>query len=207
MVEFILHFRFRDFALYRKGKGNEAYKNKSYREAIDSYSKAIALDSANALLYTNRAAAELMLLQYKEAIQDCDRAISLDNNCSKAFFRKATALKGLGNLDGAIDSLTAGLVADPENSVAKQDKIALTNCKNKIAQAKDLLDRRVYTQVVSIADQVMKEIGGNNRTINMLKVKALLPLRRQEEALNLTNAMVQLFPFNASCTVIDFHNR
>lgn len=93
----------------RKGKGNEFYKGKNYQSAINSYTKAIELDSTNAALLTNRAAAALMLLQYKEAIQDCDAALVLENGNSKAFFRKATALKGLGQLTEAIATLNKGM--------------------------------------------------------------------------------------------------
>lgn len=50
-----------------------------------------------------------MLLQYKEAIQDCDAALVLENGNSKAFFRKATALKGLGQLTEAIATLNKGM--------------------------------------------------------------------------------------------------
>ncbi len=176
---------------YRKAKGNEFYKIKNYKEAIEAYSRAIALDPTNALLYTNRAAASLMTLQYKEAVQDSDQAIALDANCAKAFFRKATALKGLGNIDGAIDALTAGLTSDPTNSVALQDKTTLLNAKAKITQARDLLERRLYSQTLTIIDQIAKDIGNAHREVNTMKVKALLALKRNEEALNLTNAMVR----------------
>ena len=62
----------------------------------------------SAALLTNRAAAQLMLLNYKEAMDDCNAAILLDNTNSKAYFRKATALKGLGRLTDAIASLDKG---------------------------------------------------------------------------------------------------
>jgi tetratricopeptide (TPR) repeat protein len=60
-----------------KAAGNEHYKMKRYKAAVDSYSLAIQIDESCAALYTNRAAACLMLLQYKEAVADCDRAIKL----------------------------------------------------------------------------------------------------------------------------------
>jgi tetratricopeptide (TPR) repeat protein len=89
-------------------KGNDFYKNKNYQSAIASYTKAIELDEKNAALLTNRAAAALMLLQYKEALHDCDAALALEKDNSKAYFRKATALKGLGKLNEAIAALNKG---------------------------------------------------------------------------------------------------
>jgi tetratricopeptide (TPR) repeat protein len=180
-----VHFHF------RKQKGNDFYKNKNYSSAISAYSTAISIELGNTLLYTNRAAAYLMTLQYKEAIADCDKAISIDSTNSKAFFRKATGLKGLGNLNSAVEVLSAGLQLDPTNSVALQEKKLLEGCKNKIVQVKGNLEKRQYSAAVLTADQVIKDIGNsNNRELNLLKVKAFLALKRNEEALNLTNSMV-----------------
>ena len=100
---------------YWKNKGNNEYKSKSYPQSIISYTKAIQLiddDTDNLSIKTsllnNRAAAYLMLLQYKEAIADCDYTIKIDETVSKAYFRKATALKGLGQLEQAIQALNKG---------------------------------------------------------------------------------------------------
>jgi tetratricopeptide (TPR) repeat protein len=51
-----------------KNDGNEKYKQKRYKEAISSYSRAIELEPENTSFYLNRAAAQLMLLNYKEVI-------------------------------------------------------------------------------------------------------------------------------------------
>ena len=73
--------------------------------AIASYTTAITLDKTNPAYLTNRAAAHLMIQQYKEALADCDAALFIGGagDKSKAYFRKATALKGLGKLDAAIE--------------------------------------------------------------------------------------------------------
>ncbi len=70
------------------------------------------MDSENASLLTNRAAAYLMLSQYREALADCNAAIVIDAANSKSYFRKATALKGMGRLDEAIAAYDAGLERD-----------------------------------------------------------------------------------------------
>ena len=49
-----------------KTDGNEKYKQKKYKEAIESYSKAIDLEPDNVSFYLNRAAAQLMVLSYRE---------------------------------------------------------------------------------------------------------------------------------------------
>ena len=81
-----------------------------------------------------------MLLQYREAMMDCDRAISLDSNGnSKALFRKATALKGLGRLDEAIAALDSGLALDPKSGTALAEKQALVRATAQLSEAKSLL--------------------------------------------------------------------
>ena len=75
-------------------KGNGYYKEKNYKKAIDSYTVAIGLNSNMSSLYANRAAAQLMLLQFKQALNDCDSSIALDATVAKVHFRRATALKG-----------------------------------------------------------------------------------------------------------------
>lgn len=129
----------------RKSAGNDFYKVKNYPGAVTAYGKAIDLDPSNALLFTNRAAAHLMLMQYREASVDCDAAIKLDQTCSKAYFRKATALKGLGRLEPAIDALNKGLEHDPSSSTAFQEKASLVGAKDKMAAIRALLKRKSYT--------------------------------------------------------------
>merc|ERR1719487_1746309 len=49
-----------------------------------------------------------MLVQYKEAMEDCNMAIAISNTNTKAIFRKVTALKGLGRLDEALETVALG---------------------------------------------------------------------------------------------------
>eukprot|EP00598_Pedospumella_elongata_P016105 CAMPEP_0185011692 /NCGR_PEP_ID=MMETSP1098-20130426/97920_1 /TAXON_ID=89044 /ORGANISM="Spumella elongata, Strain CCAP 955/1" /LENGTH=495 /DNA_ID=CAMNT_0027540733 /DNA_START=470 /DNA_END=1957 /DNA_ORIENTATION=- len=176
---------------YWKTKGNEFYMAKSYQPAIAAYTKAINLDSTNAALLTNRAAASLMLLLYNEAIQDCNAALALDSSNSKAYFRKATALKGLGKLPEAIAALNKGLEFDPLSKTALADKSALLSAQEKIAEIKNLLVMKQFQMALRQIENVTKEVGGNFRDFNILKVEALLELSRPEEAYNLSNLMMR----------------
>ena len=53
-----------------KIQGNLAFAKKEYLTAIDLFTKAIDLDSLQAVYYTNRAAAYMMLKQYTQARHD-----------------------------------------------------------------------------------------------------------------------------------------
>jgi len=174
-----------------KAKGNEFYKSKNYKSAISSYTKAIELDVNSAALLTNRAAAQLMLLNYKEAMDDCNAAILLDNTNSKAYFRKATALKGLGRLTDAIASLDKGLDIDPRSATALADKASLQNAQEKIVEIRNCLDVKQFQMALVQVEALIKALGNNFREFNILKVEALLELNRPEDAYNLSNLMMK----------------
>ena len=75
-----------------KAKGNAAMGQRNFEEAIKHYSDAIALDSANHVLYSNRSAAYASLGKYEEALQDGEKTIEVKpdwvkvNNLLSHFF-------------------------------------------------------------------------------------------------------------------------
>lgn len=60
---------------------------KKYDEAIDAYTKAIALDSVNPVYYSNRAAAYASKGDHASAILDSEKAIEVDPKFVKAYSR------------------------------------------------------------------------------------------------------------------------
>jgi len=54
-----------------------------YSSAIDLYTKAIELNSNNAVYWANRAFAHTKLEEYGSAIQDASKAIEVDSRYSK----------------------------------------------------------------------------------------------------------------------------
>ena len=51
------------FSISRKAEGNDKYKSKDYRGAIEDYTRAIEI-RPDPGYYTNRAAAHMMILQF-----------------------------------------------------------------------------------------------------------------------------------------------
>lgn len=133
---------------------------------------------------------------FKEAIADCDKAINIDVTCSKAYFRKASALKSLGKFEAALESQTKGLQYDSANATALKDREALVNIKNKYQDAERNLANKQYTAALIATEGILKEIGTQVRELNLIKVNCMINLKRLEEALNLTNSMVITFLFS-----------
>lgn len=70
-----------------KQLGNSQMSRKEYTEAIQSYTEAIGCDDANAVYYSNRAAAYSSLGEHQKAIDDAEKAIETNPNFVKAFSR------------------------------------------------------------------------------------------------------------------------
>lgn len=62
----------------KKEEGNQLYKTRNYREALQKYSEAIELCPQTAAFYGNRSACHMMLSQFTQALADAKNAVQLD---------------------------------------------------------------------------------------------------------------------------------
>lgn len=70
-----------------KQTGNTHMTAKKHDQAIDAYTKAVALDSTNPVYYSNRAAAYASKGDHASAILDAEKAIEVDPTFVKAYSR------------------------------------------------------------------------------------------------------------------------
>eukprot|EP01126_Amoeba_proteus_P064220 TRINITY_DN8959_c0_g2_i7.p1 TRINITY_DN8959_c0_g2~~TRINITY_DN8959_c0_g2_i7.p1 ORF type:complete len:476 (-),score=71.83 TRINITY_DN8959_c0_g2_i7:441-1868(-) len=119
-----------DKARELKEKGNEAFKNKNWSEAISFFTQAIEIDTTNEIYYSNRSAAYIFMKQYKEALDDANRTIELKPNWSRGYQRKGTTLYLMCNFQESQQVFERGLVLDPENPTIK------SGCVNSIKAQK-----------------------------------------------------------------------
>lgn len=77
-------------AVIQKEKGNEAYKQGNFEEALHYYENAIELEPTNILFYTNKALALSKLNKHNKAIETIQIAIEVarDTNSSNEMFAK-----------------------------------------------------------------------------------------------------------------------
>ncbi|XP_071841475.1 uncharacterized protein [Apostichopus japonicus] len=87
---------------FLKRKGNLMFQSNKYQKATKYYSLAIKIDGYNAVLYCNRAQAELFTDQNWEALLDAKRAIVLDPTSPKAYYRYCEALYELQFVEKAV---------------------------------------------------------------------------------------------------------
>lgn len=103
-----------------KDQGNTALKEGRVSEAVSLYTKAIALDSRNAVYFGNRAAAYLQLDKAAEALADADRSIDAQRTYVKGYAHKGTALEKMGRFEDARAAYRAGLEVDEGNAMLQR---------------------------------------------------------------------------------------
>lgn len=112
-----------------KKKGNEAFKEQKWDEAIKHYNKAIALDPDQAAFYSNRAACWSSKGNHESALNDAKKCIERDRNFVKGYSRKGKALFDLNKLDEAEAAYKEGLAADSNNEACKAGLVTIQGAR------------------------------------------------------------------------------
>lgn len=104
-----------------RGEGNALFKQRRYAEAADKYGACAALCSGDeddrlAVVLSNRAQCYLLCAPpaYGRAMDDARASLHLAPS-TKAAYRLASALKGLGRLEEALLAVRDALACDPSN--------------------------------------------------------------------------------------------
>ncbi|KAJ5435867.1 Tetratricopeptide-like helical [Penicillium cf. griseofulvum] len=123
-----------------KEEGNNAFKAKDYRGAIDLWAQALEVDPSNkdmnAKILGNRAQAYINLKEYDSAIQDCTEALRLDPGYLKAMKCRAKAHGKAGNWEEAIRDYKSVAESNPgESGIAEEIREAEFELKK--SQRKD----------------------------------------------------------------------
>ena len=112
-----------------KGKGNDAYKAKSFDEAVTHYEAAIAALPDEITYYNNLAAVKFEQKKYEDCIATCKKGIEVGRSVradlklvAKAFARIGNAYKAMGKEDEAIKAYEDSLMEDRVEDVEKRLK-------------------------------------------------------------------------------------
>lgn len=82
---------------------------KNYPEAVRLYTSALALDPANAVFLSNRAAAHSAARDHASARTDAEAAVAADPAYTKAYSRLGLARFALGDAKGAMEAYAKGI--------------------------------------------------------------------------------------------------
>jgi len=106
-------------AVELKTQGNDALAAGQYAQACALYSRAIEIDDASHVLYSNRAMAHIKAESYGLAIADAERAIRLDPTYIKAYYRRGSANFALGKYRLALRDFKAVCKLRPNDRDAR----------------------------------------------------------------------------------------
>ncbi|TDL17198.1 hypothetical protein BD410DRAFT_730356 [Rickenella mellea] len=139
-----------------KEAGNALFASQDYIHAYEKYSSAIALDKANAVLYTNRAACLLAMNRF--GFDACTgKAIDLDPLYSKAWSRLAQGRHELGDWSLAVRAWEKALECLPSTKLtASDEKLKRQFADGLKATKKRMQDAEVHqrSQVPPVPDHM-----------------------------------------------------
>ncbi len=113
-----------------KAAGNKALAAKNYEEAIEAYTKAIAINNKDHTYFSNRSMAHLYNGSPDLAVQDADMCIQINPSWAKGYLRKGQALMKEGSFEEANVALQTGLKLDPNDAGLKSAVDDLEKAKN-----------------------------------------------------------------------------
>ncbi|XP_040169990.1 sperm-associated antigen 1 [Anopheles arabiensis] len=105
-------------------KGNDYFRAKEFKEAVEEYGKSLDL-FPSAACFNNRAMANIKLQRYDQAIADCNQCLAFEPQNVKALLRKAQALTSTDKRSEAYKVYCDVLRIEPTNAVAQTSTSAL----------------------------------------------------------------------------------
>ena len=109
-------------ASHLKDLGNEQFKLKNFKKAIELYTTAIDQDDKDELasIYANRSACYFNLTMYAEAFRDAKKVIDIEPYWYKGYQRLAVSLHAMSWYEAAIFNYLKALEFEPENELLKK---------------------------------------------------------------------------------------
>lgn len=183
-----------------KGEGNNFFKNGKYKEAIEKYKAATALDDSQPAYWSNMAACHEKLGEFEEMAEASRNCIKADRTFVKGYFRLATAQKAMNDLENCIKTLENGLGIQASNADLKKMKKEITELQrgeqvaSYCSKAQELMQNGDIPGAMKMLDLASRLDAGNPDVEKMMsKVKpkfdkmeekrkaALSPVERHKE--------------------------
>ena len=150
-------------ALAHKKDGNFWFQKKMYSKARLAYTEALKVDSKDkqleAVLYTNRAAANFYLENYRSSYIDAYAATKLEPQRLKALIRCALCSKMLKRYDQTIDWCKIIISIEADNEFALKcigDACTAKKIAERDQRKKKIEERKVENKNQKLMDEVLK---------------------------------------------------
>jgi len=131
-------------ALEAKERGNTAFREGKFPDAIKEYEEAIKRDPNNPAYRNNLAATFLKLGLFNDAKREVEKALEIDKTYVKAWAKKGDIETYMKEYHKALDSYKAGLQIDPANTLCKQGISNVTMKINTTASDDEMKERQAH---------------------------------------------------------------
>ena len=171
-----------------KTQGNDFFKKKNYKKAIECYTKAIKLNRSEPTYYTNRASAYMATNNYDSALSDCRLALSLNPDHPRALTRGARCLIVLGQLAEAKEMMSHADRVQPDDQQVKEEYKNLSEALQDLNDYKLFLAQKNYSQALHYVDKLC-EISSFSWEFKRFKIETLImqgDLNKSEEVVRET---------------------
>eukprot|EP00756_Hemistasia_phaeocysticola_P009003 Hpha_TRINITY_DN14801_c1_g6::TRINITY_DN14801_c1_g6_i1::g.169188::m.169188/K09553/STIP1; stress-induced-phosphoprotein 1 len=114
-----------------KAKGNAAFKENNFPEAVKWFTQAIQLDEKNHVLYSNRSAAYASMRMWMEALEDAKICTTIKPDWAKGYSRLGAAFEGVHSFTDAVAAYEKGLRIDGNMEALKTGLARAQELKKK----------------------------------------------------------------------------
>ena len=97
-------------------QGDDDAKNGQFGKAIESYTKALAIDPSDATIYRWRATAYYDFGNYEKAVEDYTKALTIKPDYQSALSWRAMAYRHLKQSDAAVTDFTKAIALEPNDA-------------------------------------------------------------------------------------------
>jgi len=157
-----------------KEKGNAAFKEQKYPEAVKHYTEALKrgpphVNEEAYKLYSNRAACYTKLGAWNEGLKDADMCIELAPEFPKGYSRKGHLQYFMKEYNKALETYETGLKHDPENSELKEGMRRCITAINSMNRGDMTDEERKERQERAMADPEIQGILTDPIMTNVLR--------------------------------------
>jgi len=133
-----------ELAVDAKERGNTAFRDGKFPDAIKEYEEAIKRDPNNPAYHNNLAATFLKIGLFNDAKREVEKALEIDKTYVKAWAKKGDIETYMKEYHKALDSYKAGLQLDPNNTLCKQGISNVTMKVNTTASDDEMKERQAH---------------------------------------------------------------
>jgi len=158
-------------------KGNSEYACGKYKEAMESFGKAVELSPYEPQIWHSKGMAAEMIGQLKRAEESFDKALLLDLDSKEFWLSKAVIQEKRGNLKGAVLALNRVISESPDSVFAL------------VRKAMILARIERYDEAIFFIDLALK-INSRDVSVHEMKIEILKHISRHEQIIRAADELL-----------------